>query len=96
MSKGDLIMTNEVFINGSENSIADNEIYKKLRRRSASLSFMLTILLPILLFMFNICCTPKRTFIGSIRHINDLLGFDLDCLAVVLGWVLIQVSIIKK
>ena len=73
--------------------VSKNEVYKNLRRHSASLAFILTIFLPALLFFFNISCTPRRTILESSQQVYGMLIFDLDCLAIVLGWLLIQVSI---
>ena len=93
MSKGDMTITNDETIDGSQEYISNNEVYKNLRRRSVSLTFILTIFLPLLLFFFNIACTIRRTVVESFRHIYVMASFDFDSLAIVLGWLLIQVSI---
>jgi hypothetical protein len=93
MSTSDMIMINDENSGGSKDQIIDNEVYKNLRRHSASLAFILTIFLPVLLFFFNISCTPKRTIVASFQQVYGMLVFDLDCLAIVLGWLLIQVSV---
>jgi uncharacterized membrane protein (DUF485 family) len=94
MSTSDMITINDENTgDGSKERITDNEVYKNLRQRSASLAFILTIFLPVLLFFFNIICTPRRTIIQSSQQVYGMLAFDLDCLAIVLGWLLIQVSI---
>ncbi|CAF0747535.1 unnamed protein product [Rotaria sordida] len=90
MSKGDMTMINDEIVDDLEDYITDNQVYKNLRRRSASLAFILTIFLPILLFFFNIACTPRRTVVESFQHIYSMIVLDLDCLAIVLGWLLIQ------
>jgi hypothetical protein len=93
MSKGDMTMVNDKTVYDSEDNVTDNEVYKNLRRRSVSLAFILTLFLPGLLFFFNIACTPRRTVVESLRYIYDMLIFDFDCLAIVLGWLLIQVGV---
>ncbi len=93
MSTSDIMLTNAENTGGTENHITENEVYKNLRPRSASLAFILTIFLPGVLFFFNIACTPRRTIVESFRQVYDMLAFDLDCLAIVLGWLLIQVSV---
>ncbi|CAF0871593.1 unnamed protein product [Rotaria sp. Silwood1] len=90
MSKCDMNIINEEIVDDSEEYITNHQVYKNLRRRSASLALSLTILLPLLLFFFNISCTPRRTVIESLRYIYGMIVFDLDCLAIVLGWLLIQ------
>ncbi|CAF4102661.1 unnamed protein product [Rotaria sp. Silwood2] len=85
-----MTMIHDEIVDDSEEHITDHQVYKNLRRRSASLALILTILLPVLLFSFNISCTPRRTVVESLRHIYGMLVFDLDCLAIVLGWLLIQ------
>jgi len=95
MSKGDTAIINNEIVDGSEEHITDNEIYKNLRQRSVSLAFILTIFLPLLLFFFNIACTLRRTVLESFRHIYSMIVLDFDSLAIVLGWLLIQVSIKK-
>jgi hypothetical protein len=93
MSISDIMMTNDENAPHSEEHIIKNEVYKNLRRRSSSLAFILTILLPILLFFFNIACTPRRAIVESFHQVYGMLTFDLDCLAIVLGWLLFQVSL---
>lgn len=93
MSASDIMMINDENTVGVKEQITDNELYKNLRRRSVSLAFILTIFLPILLFFFNISCTPRHTIFESFQQFYGMLAFDLDCLAIVLGWLLIQVSI---
>jgi hypothetical protein len=93
MSNGDISMINDETIDGSEKHITDKEVYKNLRQRSVSLAFILTIFLPGLLVFFNISCTPRRTIMESFRYVYNMLAFDLDCLAIVFGWLFIQVSV---
>ncbi len=93
MSTSDMIMINDENTGGSKDQITDNEVYKNLRGRSASLAFILTIFLPVLLFFFNINCTPRCVIVKSFQQVYGMLAFDLDCLAIVLGWLLIQVSV---
>jgi hypothetical protein len=93
MSTSDTMMNNDEIISNSEEHIIKNEVYKNLRRHSTSLAFILTILLPILLFFFTIACTPKRPIVESFHQVYSMLTFDLDCLAIVLGWLLFQVSL---
>lgn len=73
--------------------IRDNDIQKNLHQRSASITFILIIFLPILLVFFNISCTPRRTLVESFQQFYGVLAFDLDSMAIVLRWLFIQVSI---
>jgi hypothetical protein len=93
MSNGDIAMINDKTVDDSEDLITNKEVYKNLRRHSSTLASILTLFLPALLFFFNVACTPRRTVVESLRHVYDMLVFDLDCLAIVFGWLLIQVSV---
>ncbi|CAF0958359.1 unnamed protein product [Adineta steineri] len=99
MSKSDITMINDNSVDGLKDHLADNEIYKNLRRHSPLLAFILLIFLPLLLFFFNITCTLRHPIVESFQHVHDMFIFDVDCLAIVLGWLLIQsafFSLIRK
>lgn len=93
MSKGGMTMTNDDITDDLQDHINENQVYKILRQRSASLALIITILFPILLFFFNVACTTRHSIIESLQQVYNRFEFDLDCLAIVLGWILIQVRI---
>lgn len=85
--------TNEIIDHQSEIHLIKTDVYKNLRRRSPFLAFLLTLSLPILLLFMHITCSPRQIIPGSSEEVFEILTFDSDCLAIVLGWLFFQVSL---
>ena len=93
MSTNDAIVNTEEHAHQSKVHILKTDVYKNLRRRSPFLAFLLTISLPICLFLIHIVCSPREKIPESLEEIYRMLTFNFDCLAIVLGWLFFQVNI---
>lgn len=93
MSKGDASSVQSKAARVLEHARSHHEIYQTLRRRSTSLAWTLLVSLPALLLFFNIACTPWYSIGESLRRLPHSLTLNFDCLAIVLGWLLLHVGI---